>query len=144
MSSWDTIFADAHFAPIPYTLPVGVVETANNQISLAPLQYVTGVEAIGHAYHSVVYPATTEYHVQQVQSDDIDVEELVDAIREAPLDDCYALLYLTEKNLDATEADINNNWKIISLYLHPDKFDSARRAEAEIRFKACQKGMFFI
>lgn len=138
--SWEAIFQDQHFEPANFVLPLGPVQqNANNNINLAPLQFVTDVEPIGHAYHKLVFPDNSEYTVPALQEDEIDPQELMDAVREADLEDYYALLFVSDKGLKVTDADIQKTWKLINLYLHPDKAESARKQQAEILFKACHK-----
>lgn len=138
--SWESIFADSHFSGASWVLPVGAeVTPTNNQITLAPMQFVTDVEPVGTTFHNLAFPTQNTYDVPVLLEDDIDLEELIDTVREASLRDYYSLLFVQDKGMAATAEDVKKTWKYINVYLHPDKADSSRKVDAEARFKACLK-----
>jgi len=137
--SWNSIFADSHFAGASWALPIGEEVSQTTDVSLSPLHFVTDIEPVGYTYHKLVFPESKTYTVPVLQEDEIDVEELIDTVREADLDDYYSLLFVQDKGLKVTPEDVQKTWKVINLYLHPDKAESSRKAEDEQRYKACQR-----
>jgi DnaJ family protein C protein 2 len=141
--SWSSIFSDSHFSGASWVLPIDQTDQTTQDLSnitLSPLNFVTDVDPVGYTYHKLVFPDINTYTVPVLQDDEIDVEELIDHVREADLNDYYSLLFVHQKPFSkVTPDDVQKTWKLINLYLHPDKADSSRKAEAEIRYKACQR-----
>jgi DnaJ family protein C protein 2 len=59
--------------------------------------------------------------------------------QDVDLEDLYALLGLSELELEATSDDIRQAYRMASLFCHPDKAPPHKREEAEARFKALVK-----
>ncbi len=139
---------DAFFGPAIYALPVAAAGTPTECTAsgVSPLEARTGVQPVGSAFHKLAFPADDDgsnWEAAEAAEAEANAETvLYNRIQQAPLDDYYALLNLEHKNLAATEDEIRANFRKISLLCHPDKATPERRADAEARFKAMQKGTF--
>lgn len=138
---------DPIFGPAQYALPAASTESASVSCTSSCLSALTvrsGLEPVGAAYHALVFPESGD-------SVDLDAVEAAEAaaqedykiyrrVMRASLYDYYALLNLSEKNIEATEAEIRASYRKLSLLCHPDKATPEDREDAEARFKSMQKG----